>query len=423
LRIMKTLVAVAASAAATTALAVVAPAALADPPVVHHHTLLPHPWDVVGTGSQTTAYVVDALAAAYDANQRAHHHASTPTNPYLYSWDGVPAGNPLDLTQDIQVKAGCPKNQVRPDGSTHGIASLIKEGNTSYKYKGKRHTAPCVDFARSSRTHSSSDTQPNGPGGIQFVILARDAVSYATTSDSNAPSEMSTKQLSEIFNCSIPAANGDPANSWGALFGNHVKSPKSLVAPVLPQSGSGTLAFWETTLSIKTTETNGEPACGPAAKIAPTKLPEENEGIDPIFRNRDSSKGDPNPNVIYPFSIGAFVDEVYHSAKCGKKPSKTQNQFGCDEQGVLTVRSINGTTPLARTGHGKTAETIINPNFSQPFRRSLFDVVRWATGQKEDIPAYEQRFFGKSGFFCSKAAFNVIRDYGFEPTDLCGDGE
>jgi ABC-type phosphate transport system substrate-binding protein len=415
LRIMKSLVTVAAAAAAATALAV-APAALADPPTVHHHTLLPNPWDVVGTGSETTANVVNALAAAYDAGQAAHHHASTPTNPYIYSWDGVPPTNPLNLTQKLQVKADCPKTITRPDGSTSGILSLAAEGSIKYTYKGKHLTAPCVDFARSSSAYNATkDKAVNGPGGIAFVVLARDAVSYATTSNSNAPTELSNTDLTAIFNCAVPAKNGDPANSWGALLGNKVKSPKSLFDPILPQAGSGTLSFWESTLKIASSEANGEPACSSEATAAATALPEENEGISPVFLVH----GKANPNAIYPFSVGAFVDEVYHSPACGKKPSKTQNQFGCNERGVLTVRAINGTTATVTVGKGKAAHVETNPNFAPAFRRTLFDVVRWPSA-KQDIPTYLVKFFGPKGFFCSKAAFPIIADYGFETTSLCG---
>ena len=74
-------------------------------------------------------------------------------------------------------------------------------------------------------------------------------------------------------------------------------------------------------------------------------------------------------------------------------------------------------------GKGKTAHVETNPNFSPAFKRTLFDVVRWAKGQPQAIPAYEQRFFGTKGFFCGKAAFAIISDYGFEPTALCGHGE
>jgi ABC-type phosphate transport system substrate-binding protein len=419
LRIMKSLVTVAAAAAAATALTV-APAAMADTPISHGHYLLPHSWDVVGTGSETTANVVDALAAAYDASQKAHHKADTPSNPYIYSWDGVPANNPLNLTQKLQVKAGCPKNQVRPDGSTAGVLSLAGEGSVTYKYKGKKFKSPCVDFARSSSAYNATkDKAVNGPGGIQFVVLARDAVSYATTASSNAPAEMSNADLTAIFNCAIPAKNGDPANSWGALLGNKVKSPKSLVDPILPQAGSGTLSFWESALKIASKQANGEPACSTEANAAASKLPEENEGISPVFLLH----GKPNANAIYPFSIGAFVDEVYHSPACGKKASKTQNQFGCNERGVLTVRSINGTTPTVRVGKGKTAHVETNPNFAPAFRRTLFDVVRWQTNKQQDIPTYLQRFFSSKGFACSKAAFAIISDYGFEPSALCGRGE
>ncbi len=238
MRIVKSLVAMGAVAATATALAV-APA-LADPVNSHYRAISPQPYDVVGVGSATTENIVNALSVAY--NKTVKHH--NPSHPFILSWDATPPHNPNFLTQQIHLKAGCAK-VLRPDGSSNGIKAIGTEG--SVKYKGK--TYPCVNFARSSRPRSTSDPI-NGPTGVSFVILAKDSVTYATTAGSNVPNNLTTAQLSLIFGCDIPAANGDPANSWGALLGNSTTDPArntALVAPVLPQAGSGTLAFWPAT--------------------------------------------------------------------------------------------------------------------------------------------------------------------------------
>jgi ABC-type phosphate transport system substrate-binding protein len=420
LRTTRSLAALAAIAATATAVSV-APA-MADPVNTKYHAVTPHPWDVVGTGAGTQQYLVDALSVAYNASQQAHHKADTPSNPYLYSWDATPPTNPLDETQSIATKPGC-KAELRPNGASPGIKSLAKAGTVKYKYKGKTYTANCVDFARSSRSYSSTTDPVNGPGGVQFVVFARDAVSYATTSNSNVPANLTTKQLAEIFNCAVPKGNGFLPNTWGALLGSKAKSPTSLIDPILPQPGAGTLTFWLKTLKVKVTTASGEPACSSAVNLKATAQPEENEGIWNGFRNGSKATGAPNPNVLFPYSVGSWIEQAYHAPAPGKAPKPGQNKFGKDENGVLTVRSINGTAPTQKVGKGKTAHVVINPSFSSAFKRTLFDAVRWAKGQSQDIPAYEQRFFGKKGFFCSAAAFSIIEDYGFEPTVLCGSGE
>ena len=93
------------------------------------------------------------------------------------------------------------------------------------------------------------------------------------------------------------------------------------------------------------------------------------------------------PDVIVPFSVGKYLAEVYHSAKClnhfckpvtagtdnGKSclPSKTQNAFGCDDHGTLVLNSINHTAPTTPFPLPKpsasTTSPVINKNFTALF--------------------------------------------------------
>jgi ABC-type phosphate transport system substrate-binding protein len=408
-RIVKSLVAMGAVAATATALAV-APA-LADPVNGHLKKVTPQPYDVVGAGSATTEYVVDALSVAFNATVK-HHSAA---HPYILSWDATPPGKPNDITQMIKTKAGCATN-LRPDGSSAGIADLSAYGTV--KSRGK--TYPCINFARSSRFFKAGDPA-FGPGGVSFVILARDAVTYATTKVTNVPNNLTTKQLSEIFGCDIPAAGPFAANTWGALLGAGAKNPTQSPAPVLPQAGSGTLSFFAGDLGVATTE----PTCGPAAALPATSDPEENEGVDNIFRVGDKASGAPNPNVIYPFSIGSYLAQEFHSPKPGHKPAKGQNKFGFNETGVLFLNELNGTQPTVSVGSGKGKHQIINPNFAKKFQRFVYDVLPYSA-DRTHIPASLEKWFnpatgkGTHGFFCSSARKTLIEDYGFLPTALCG---
>jgi ABC-type phosphate transport system substrate-binding protein len=408
LRIIKTLVAAAAAAATVAALS--AAPALAEPINPHTgKTVTPNAWDIVGVGSETISFVSDQLAYNYDLSVK----KDTTKTPYIYEWDAYsPTAKSATAKQKVTLKVGCPN--TRPNGSSAGITALETYGTT--KFHGV--TYPCVNFARSSR--GRSNTEPGADpscatGGICFVKLANDVVTYATTKGSNAPDNLTLTQLADIFGCTVSAAHGDPAGTWGALLGSKAKkgSAKQKIDPLVPQSGSGTLKFWmETALGLKT---DTEPLCGTLAKAHVGSQPEENEGIAKAFLLKN---GKPNPNVLYPFSIASYVAQSAHSAALHHKPGKGQNRFGFDETGVLFLNGISGIAPTVKS-HGL---PIINPKWnSTPFRRYVYDVVPFssAKGNVNNIPPDLVKFFGPRGYWCTHNS--VLQDYGFEPiAGLCG---
>jgi hypothetical protein len=419
-RFLKTLVA--AGAIGAVAAAVLAAPAMAEPINPHNgKTVTPNAWDIVGVGSESIAFITDQLTYNYDCYGTAKKQtgkcttkSDSPANPYIYSWDGVPPSNLNDTTSQIVAKKGCKLNS-RPDGSSAGITALATDelGNTSYTYKGKKHTVPCVDFARSSRPRKGTDA-PYKKGGIAFDTLWADAVTYASTNlkgeATNVPGNLSTKQLVEIFGCSVPKANGFAANTWGALLGASAKGASDAIDPIVPQAGSGTLSFWmETALGFNG---DGVPACSTESATV-DQQPEENEGVSPVFLVH----GKPNPNVIYPFSIGAYLAAEFHSASCKKGAShKGKNKFGCDDTGVLGLNSINGLKPTASVKGSKIPVT--NPAWeSTKFERELYVVVPFAS-TKSHIPSNLEKFFGSTGYFCKNTA--VVKDYGFEADPHCG---
>jgi ABC-type phosphate transport system substrate-binding protein len=405
LRIIRSLVAAGAVAATATALAV-APA-MADPVNSNLKPVTPAPYDVVGIGAGTTQYLLDQFSVNYNKDV-ASKSAHSPSNPYFYSWDAVPPNNPLDETQQIALKKGCTK-QLRPDGSSAGIAALSTEGDVTYK--GKSY--PCANYARSSRPRSSKDPAL-GPGGVAFVALAQDAVTYATVKDSYAPNNLTLKQLQAIFSCGVKAAHGDAAGTWGALLGSKAAkgSANQKIDPIVPQAGAGTLSFWlETALGFAN---DNQPTCSSQYENSiknPTVVPEENEGIDKAFL----SHGKPNKNVVWIYSVGSFIAQAYHDPACGKKPTSGQDDFGCDENGVMNLNSIQGTAPTVTTKGFVT----INPKFDPTFDRLLYDVVPFNT-KKDPIPSSLARFFSPKGWLCRSNQDHIIEDYGFLPSAACG---
>ncbi|MGH3397493.1 MAG: substrate-binding domain-containing protein [Streptosporangiaceae bacterium] len=359
--------------------------ALADPP----SGTTPKTTDVVGVGSNTTESLLDQLTLNYDSAHK--------TGTHIFSWDAL-ENAAATTSGNIATKSGCVA-APRPNGSSAGIAALAANIKDP---KSKSHF--CLDFARSSRSEKSTD-----PTGLSFIPLALDNISYAsvtknpkTPKGSNAPTNLSTHQLQEIYTCTV--------TKWSQVGGKSTATIK----PLLPQPGSGTLATFLADIGVT--------AFGKCVN-EPNSL-EENEGVDPIFTGANAA------NEIVPISAGKWLAQAYHSAacksaKCGtdksgvftecKAPKKGQNKFGCDINGVLKVNDINKTAPINGTG----AKAILNPLYTRTFIRTLFDVVRTAKA-KDGIPSYLDGFFGAKGFFCSKAEKSVIQAYGYEPTASCG---
>jgi ABC-type phosphate transport system substrate-binding protein len=374
MRMLNKLVTGAAVVAAATALT--AGVALADPP----SGVTPKATDVIGVGSNTTEYMLDQLTTNYNASHK--------SGARIYSYDAL-ANAASTTSSNITTKKGC-KAIPRPNGSSAGIAALAENIKDGKDY--------CIDFARSSRAEKATD-----PPGLNFVPLALDNVSYASLSKgSNAPTNLTTKDLTEIYSCTV--------TKWNQVGG----TSSATIKPYLPQPGSGTLAFFEAAIGVTS----------PGSCVTQPNTLEENEGINSIYTGKNAA------NIIIPFSAGKWLAQAYHSPACFykscptdktgtfikcKKPTKGQNEFGCDLNGVLKVNDINKTAPINGTG----SKAVLNPKFTPTFIRTLFDVVRTAS-TKNHIPSYLNGFFGSTGYFCSKAEKSVIAAYGYEPTAACG---
>ena len=149
MRMLSKILAGTAAAAATVALT--AGPALADPP----SGTTPAVTAAVGTGSNTTQYLLDGLSYNFD-------HKNPSATEKLYSWDAV---NPdtLAIGDNIVTKKGCAAI-ARPDGSGAGItqldANVVDPSNNKYF---------CEDYARSSRARESTDP-PFAPGGVGLRV-------------------------------------------------------------------------------------------------------------------------------------------------------------------------------------------------------------------------------------------------------------
>jgi ABC-type phosphate transport system substrate-binding protein len=382
MRNRRRLAALAAGFAAAVTLAVAAGGpAIADPP----EGKTPQPADIVGVGAGPTAYLYDQFSVDYN-NQH-------PNGAHLYSWDAV---NPAtgQAGGSIVTKAGCPAIP-RPDGSSAGITALAK--NTTDPLSP---AAFCIDFARSYRGRLPSDP-PYGPGGVAFIDLASDAVTYATrdaaSGGSNAPGNLSTSQLTAIYQCKI--------TNWRLVGGKNAP-----IHPFLPRTPSDVRSSFLTALG------GGQTPITPGTCVSDEgNTLAEDQGLSPVLND---------PDAIVPYSVAAYIAQVYHSAAClhagctgnpACKPAGAQNKFGCDKHGVLGLNEINGTQPVTPwpPPTPPCPQCQINPGFSAHFQHFVYTVVRYDAATTDHIPPALQPLFGSSGWACTNStAATDIHNYG-----------
>lgn len=375
--------------AATAALVASAVPAHADPPFgSNHQRIVPADYDIVSVGANTDENLFNALSSSYDATIPAKKHSAA--LPYLYTWNALPPGvttTPTGVVYKIKPKAGC-GSTARPNGSGAGLKTL--DANAVDTINKKYF---CIDFARSSSGRSSSSPAEK-PGGVGYVALATDAVTYAVRDVAPkgqpvtyAPKNLTVAQLRKIFLCSD--------TTWGQVGGTKGEP----IRAYLPQSGSGTLTFWLKALGIN--------AAGSCVSDLNSTL-EENQGLSTQFNS---------PNAIFIYSVGDWIAQKYHSPLPGHNPTAAQNKFGNDVIGFLGLGSIDGVAPIVKGATGPA----INKKFkSTGFTRTLYDIVRYRAGG-DHIPADLDRILSRKGYFCSsKTATQAIVSYGFLPSLTCG---
>jgi ABC-type phosphate transport system substrate-binding protein len=336
----------------------------------------------VSVGADTDEFLFDQLSGDYNATLKTGATQQ-------YSFDAL---NPVTGAEGdpIVTKAGC-SSIARPDGSSAGITAFDANAKTGSDF--------CIDFARSARGRSSSDPA-FGPGGIAFVTLAEDAISYATQTTTDAPANLTTAQLAAIYNCTD--------TNWSQVGGK-----SAAIQAFLPQTGSG----------IRTSFLAAIGVASPGSCV--NSSVQQNQGVDPQLQT---------PQAIVPYSVAKFIAQKFHSAACLNSactpnssgvvctPVAGQNQFGCNEHGTLKLNSVNGTAPT--TGKGKV--TTINPSFSAAFLNTIYDVVRYDSTTPDHIPAYlEPQFASASaatpGWYCSSTTAKAdLKNYGFLLSPLCG---
>lgn len=243
MKLRKTVAALVATTLSGSALlltSVPASAAEADDP-----TFTPVAADLIGVGSDTSQGAMHLLGEAWSSR--------TPAPAFRVASFAATGGGQITL----------PSGPIdRPNGSGAGKSRLYGTSNN-----------PDIDFARSSSSQTTAETQ----AGLQSFPFALDTLVMAVSGSvpSNAPTSLTPTQIVGIY-------SGDIKN-W-----SEIDSTRSgVIAPKIPQSGSGTRAFFVSQLKSM----NG----GTDVTLAATVAEVQEHDATPI-------KND--PNAIAPFSEG-----------------------------------------------------------------------------------------------------------------------
>jgi len=239
--VRKTLAGVIAATLAGSVVALAGPASAAVDP--DDTTFTPTAADLIGVGSDTSQHALKLFADAWNAES---------TSAKIATFAATGGGQ-------ITLPSGTIN---RPNGSGAGKSLLYGSGNNVD-----------IDFARSSSAQSTAETQ----AGLQSFPFALDTLVMAVSNStpSNAPATLTPANIVGIY-------KGDITN-WSQID----PSKSGVIAPKIPQTGSGTRSFF--TSQLKTM--NGGVDVTLAASVKEVQ-------------EHDDSQIKSDPNAIAPFSKG-----------------------------------------------------------------------------------------------------------------------
>lgn len=338
---------------------------------------------VTAAGSDTTQDVMSAILAQQNGSFAANGNPGTSTQrDNFVNLTPVPVEPgvrvPGDPSCGLRIYTPTPAGgpEVAPiNGSTAGRQALAASaGSSSSLNRG------CVDIARSSSGPSSSD-----PATFQYFAFGRDAVSWSAFPGGQAPSNLSRQNLIDIYSCTI--------TDWSdaRLPGD---AGSGQIIRILPQTGSGTLAFFTGTVL----QGAPIPANSAACPLIQNAELQENNGDAIAAQVAPGDRG----RVIAPYSVAQFVAQGLGTVS--------------DIRAGITIGNINGIDPVLEGPLRPNAEVINNGSFVGA--RLVYNVLDTRSPSYAD--ALRAVGFDAAGpsLLCSGARASTLTEYGFTPLPL-----
>ena len=320
-------------AAASVAALTMAPSAMADPPsgkTVHN-------FDLSGIGADTTQSLFDQFSVDYNAGPgRRAQRLTAPPTPYLYSWDATNPTPPRRIGDSIKLHRGACAALPRPDRASAGVVAHDTQLNKSPTARSgpvrnkQDYVSASTTCARPATAPPPTRLTPNG--GLAFITLAGAAITYAAQPGSAAP-----HNLSHLCSCST--STPCKFTNWSQVGGKNAP-----IHAFIPQSGSGIRSSFLSAIGIPerrlrrgTCVSDGGHQEGPGRSAAAER------GHQRRRLNKDK------PDVIFPFSIGKYLAQVYHSAKCLRTTSASPRDVGRSRTTARPACRPRRRTPSAAT--------------------------------------------------------------------------
>lgn len=350
------------------ALVTSAPAQAADPTHV-----------LVAAGSDTTDFVMREVMSRFGssaANVNASGSVNIPAVPLAPGYT-VP-GDAGCASRTYVVAGTPPTTYTSPNGSGAGRTALKDPTNL---------TNGCIDIARSSSGPAVTD-----PPEFRYFGFAKDAVSWAAFNGGRAPATLTKTQIKGIYDCSF--------TNWSQVGGT-----AGPIQRYMPQTGSGTRAFFVANILDTFEPTSVSSASCPAVKVV-----QENNGAQVAAADR--------PSAILPYSAGAWIAQAN-----GATPNV---------RSTTSVRSISvSSTPLHPVGapsFGKYKPNAAVINGGQfPGVRTVYNVLHTnSVGYAEALRAvgYDSAnpTTGVRSPLCTGQLTSVLERFGFTPLPANGNG-
>jgi ABC-type phosphate transport system substrate-binding protein len=211
--------------------------------------------DAVGVGSDTVQYLLDFGADGDTSGDLGYNSAGNVNK--LVSFDATPDSNArsgylngstnsalLPLNPTIVLRAGT-HPVLRPNGSGSGIAAILADTPNAAFPDGQ------VNFARASRLPTSTEetaASTAGFGGLHVVKLGSENLQLAVKATGSNAVPLSAAQLYHVYQCDTGFTHWNDAGIGGTSTDD--------IAPIIPQSGSGTRSTFLTDIETAAGQTS-----------------------------------------------------------------------------------------------------------------------------------------------------------------------